>query len=396
MIRKVIFGLWILVISIISILTGFMSAFAIISQLTPNLFFLIISTLLLVYGTAYGLLHLTTRQQFKKPIRTIRLLAGLPVILLVMFYALPNLVNFTQPSVPVNANLISALESSTIPLSSVDSLELDSLRNVLEGHQIIALGEATHGTSEFFRMKHSIIAYLITDLEFRNYGMEITPEDGTILNRYIHGEDVDLTTVLYWPWETEEVVDMLNWMRRYNAETDPSNQITLFGIDPRTGARDPIMAENVTKIVEEHGPIVIWSHNGHIWANQGAMGSYLKHTYETDAYLIGFEFSHGRFTSRTGNIHTFEVSNAPSTYYAHALEKLNSPILFLDMTTMQKNPILEQWLNTPQLVHDIAELYHLARLMPGTRAFYGALPDLYDGLIFIEESSPTKVLPSAN
>ncbi len=396
MIRKIILSMWIIIVSVISILIGFMSAAIIISPRTPNLLFLIFFTLLVVYGTAYGILRLTARRQFEKPGRTIRLLAGLPVIFWVFYYVLVNLINLARPSVPTDANLIAALESSTIPLSSVDSMELDSLSHVLEGHQIVAVGEATHGTSEFFRMKHSVIAYLITDLGFRNYGMEISPGDGIVLNQYIHGEDVDLTTVLYWPWATEEVADMLDWMRHYNEEVDPANQVTLFGIDPRMGARDQVMAENVTKIVEEHGPIVVWAHNSHIWAKEEAMGSYLRRTYGTDAYLIGFEFLHGRFTSRTGSIHTFEVNDTPPTYYAHALGELNSPIVFLDMATLQKNPILEKWLNTSQLTHNIAEAYHLARLLPGTRASTGALPDLYDGLIFIEESSPAVVLPGVD
>jgi erythromycin esterase len=189
---------------------------------------------------------------------------------------------------------------------------------------------------------------------------------------------------------------MLDWMRSYNARAATADQLTLYGIDPRSGERDRIMAENVSELVAAQGPIVLWAHNGHIWAKEGSMGSYLKRMFGSDAYLLGFEFSRGRFTSRTGQIHTFAVEAAPPTFYAHALAQLDSSVLFLDMATMQQNPVLAEWLNTPQLTHDLAEGYHLARLLPGTRTAYAALPDLYDGLIFVEESTPASVLPGVD
>ncbi len=392
--QKILFGLWTIVASLIAVFISFIVALIILSGLTPNLYFFVISTSLLIYGLTFGLLLLPARHRFTKPVRTAGLLAGLPVLFLGLYFAVPNLVALTKRPVPVDDNLVDTLKSHTIPLTSVDSSDLNALRPYLEGRQVVALGEATHGTSEFFRMKHSVIAYLVTELGFRNYGMEISAEDGAFLNRYIHGEDVDPADVLYWPWATEEIVAMFDWMRQYNAETDADEQLTLYGIDPRWSNRDQGMAENVTEIVKAHGPIVIWAHNAHIWAAEGAAGSYLKRTFGPDAYLIGFEFSQGAFTAHFSKILTYEVGPAPPTYYAYALTILDSPVLFLDMATMQQNPILDEWLNTPQFTHRLDEFYHFARLLPGTRTRSDPLPDLYDALIFIEESTPTKALPS--
>ena len=391
--QKITFALWVIIVTVFAIFAGFIGALALIPRLTTSLFFYIIFILLLVFGVAFALLILPARKRFQKPRQTAALLAGLPVLLLVILYGLPNLVNLARPTYPVDDDLLTALEAHTHSLPSVDSFELDLLRPSLAGRQVVALGEATHGTSEFFRLKHSVIAYLVTELGFRNYGMEISPADGEFLNRYIHGEDVDPAAVLYWPWATEEVLAMLNWMRAYNAGVEAADQLMLYGIDPREADRDRIMAENVSQIVAAQGPIVLWAHNAHIWAKEGAMGSYLRDTFGSDAYLLGFEFSQGTFTSRSGQVDTFTVGAAPPTFYAHALAQLDSPLLFLDMAEMQQEPLLAEWLNTPQLTHNLAEVYHVARLMPGSRTAYVPLPDLYDGLIFVEESTPAVILP---
>jgi hypothetical protein len=75
---------------------------------------------------------------------------------------------------------------------------------------------------------------------------------------------------------------------------------------------------------------------------------------------------------------------------------LDAPLLFLDMASMQQNAVLNEWLNTPQLTHQFAEIYHLARLMPGACTSYEPLPDLFDALIFVEETTPAQVLPGVN
>jgi erythromycin esterase len=197
--------------------------------------------------------------------------------------------------------------------------------------------------------------------------------------------------VLYWPWATVEVMEMLAWMRRHNEWSGAPFRLTFHGIDPRSGSRDPVMAENVAGILAEDGPdskIVLWAHNAHISRAPRWMGAYLKEMFGDDAYLLGFEFDRGAFTSRGGAVHIYRVGPAPAGHYAHALTQLDSPILFLDFQTMGQEPTLYRWLAAGQRSWELQELHAFFRLHPARYIQQTSWLELYDGLIFIEESTP--------
>jgi erythromycin esterase-like protein len=268
---------------------------------------------------------------------------------------------------------------------------LQALKPVLEDKRIIALGEATHGTSEFFKMKHRLLEFLVSEMGYEHFGMETSAEVAQVVNDYITGGSARPQTILYWPWATEEVMDMLNWMRAYNTDPNTIRSLVFHGIDPTVGERDRIMAENVAQILEQYGPqskIVLWAHNAHISNAEGWLGHYLKQQFGDQAYLLGFEFDQGAFTSRMMAIHTYSVEPAPATYYVYALAKINQPILYLDFKTMSANPELQAWLAAAQSSHDFQELHAVYRLYPAWHTLYTSWLELYDGVIFIEESTP--------
>lgn len=291
--------------------------------------------------------------------------------------------------------VLNALQENTFPLVSVDAGQsfddLQPLVPALTGRRIVALGEATHGTSEFFRMKHRLVEFLVREMGFRHFGMELSPKDGYLLDSYIQGKGTDPRQVRYWPWATQEVMEMLDWMRAYNASVAPEERITFHGIDPIVGERDLVMAQNVSRILEEFGPdskIVLWAHNAHISNGSGWMGNYLKQTWGDQAYLVGFEFDHGSFTSRMATVQTYSVEKATTDSYAYALAKLNQPQLYLDFDTLSQSPLLRSWLEAPQSSHEFQEIHAIYRLNPDWYTLHTNWLDLYDAVIFIAESTP--------
>lgn len=296
---------------------------------------------------------------------------------------------------PVSDSTLRALAGNTIPLKTVQAAsgfdDLQALKPILEGKRIVALGEATHGTSEFFKMKHRLLEFLVCEMGYEHFGMETSAEAAGVINNYITGGSASPQAILYWPWATEEVMDMLDWMRAYNTDPGTIHPIVFHGIDPRVGERDRIMAGNVAQILEQYGPqskIVLWAHNLHISKAEGWLGYYLKQRFGEQAYLLGFEFNQGTFTSRMITIHTYGVQPAPATYYAYGLAKVNQPILYLDFQSMSRDPELQIWLAANQRSHDFQELHALYRLYPAWHTLTISWLDLYDGLIFIEKSTP--------
>lgn len=99
--------------------------------------------------------------------------------------------------------------------------------------RLVALGEQTHGTSEFFGMKHRLLEYLVREKGFTLFAIEANMPEAERLNRYVLTGEGDprerLAGLHFWTWNTREVLDMIAWMRGYNS-TAPS-PVQFVGFD---------------------------------------------------------------------------------------------------------------------------------------------------------------------
>jgi len=143
-----------------------------------------------------------------------------------------------NPPTPSSEDLTFIKEHS-IPFEHVDPYaslnDLSFLDNKIEEAQIIGLGEATHGTSEIFTMKHRLIRYLAEKHGFTTFLMEGNAGSSYRINKYLHsgiGDPVELVqNIGFWTWTTEEVLEMVRWMRQYNQSAEPDNQLSFIGVD---------------------------------------------------------------------------------------------------------------------------------------------------------------------
>ncbi len=99
--------------------------------------------------------------------------------------------------------------------------DLTFLKNYIGLAHIVSLGEGTHGTREFFKMKHRIIEFLANEMDFTIFAIEANmPECRAINNYVLYGEGdarKALDGIYFWTWNTQEVLDMIEWMRDFNA-----------------------------------------------------------------------------------------------------------------------------------------------------------------------------------
>ena len=121
---------------------------------------------------------------------------------------------------------------STDPLSPLD--DLSSIRFTTPSTRVIAMGEATHGTREFFQMKHRILRYAVEHEGFRIFGIEASFVAAERVNRYVltgTGDPAEAVKGLaLWPWMTEEVLALTEWMRAWNA-AHPAAPVVFYGFD---------------------------------------------------------------------------------------------------------------------------------------------------------------------
>ena len=133
-----------------------------------------------------------------------------------------------------------------------DNSDLAFVRDLVGDARIVALGEGTHGTAEFFRMKHRLLRYLAEEMGFTLFAIEASMPEAELLNDYVlhgHGDPARLIAGMYfWTWNTHEVLAMVEWMRQHNLN---GGHVEFHGVDMQSPGNAML---NVLRGLQEHAP----------------------------------------------------------------------------------------------------------------------------------------------
>ncbi|CAH0346400.1 erythromycin esterase family protein [Bacillus sp. CECT 9360] len=131
------------------------------------------------------------------------------------------------------------IKDHSVPFENRD--DLDTLVNQIGDAKIVLLGEASHGTSEFYEVRAELSKKLIQEKGFSIIAVEGDWPASQKLNRYIKGYDTDsnsaeevLRSFNRWPtwmWANQEIAQFVEWLKEHN-NTQPDGQKTgFYGID---------------------------------------------------------------------------------------------------------------------------------------------------------------------
>ena len=128
------------------------------------------------------------------------------------------------------------LNKNCIPIKYVKAEngfdDLNPLKDLIGDARIVSLGECTHGSSEVFSMKHRMLEYLVKEKGFTIFSIEANMPEAYALNEYIidgKGDPRKLMAGMYfWTWNTQEVLDMIEWMKKYNETATKKIMFTGF------------------------------------------------------------------------------------------------------------------------------------------------------------------------
>ena len=165
-------------------------------------------------------------------------LRALLVLLLLLIDAGAVAAQSPQPAADDSA-VVAWIRENAIPLQTVRPgsgfADLRPLETVLKDVRVLALGEATHGTSEFQQVKHRLLEFLVTRMGFTAFAIEAAYSDAQPMNDYVvHGRgnrDSVLTGLGYVAWDTEEFAAMVDWMRDYNRKVPAARRVRFYGLD---------------------------------------------------------------------------------------------------------------------------------------------------------------------
>lgn len=135
-----------------------------------------------------------------------------------------------------------------------DLSDLEPLRAIVGSARVVALGEATHGTREFFQLRRRMVRFLVREMGFDAVALEASLPETDRLNEWALGGSGDpevLLSGLYgWQWNTGEVLDFVGDLRARN-QVPGREPVRLYGFDMQY----PGMAiRNVEAFVAEVDP----------------------------------------------------------------------------------------------------------------------------------------------
>ncbi|MGW6461261.1 erythromycin esterase family protein, partial [Streptomyces sp. NPDC055078] len=151
---------------------------------------------------------------------------------------------------------VPALARAAHPLADTRPLE-----RMIGAAKIVGMGEATHGSHEFFRTKHRVLRRLVEREGFTTYALEANWSSGLRLNDYVlHGKG-DLRRIMaeefqnaYLIWNTREYLELIQWMRAHNLR-HPHRPVRFMGND--AGYAGPELFDRVTGHVAARYPALL-------------------------------------------------------------------------------------------------------------------------------------------
>ena len=153
---------------------------------------------------------------------------------------------------------VMTVRKEAIPLHSPASA--DAIVADVGEATIVMLGEATHGTQEFYALRAAITKQLVTEKGFDAVAVEADWPDALQVHRHVQGEAAEGDAVAAlagferfprWMWRNTEILALVDWLREHNAGLAPADRVGFFGLDLYSLQRS---MQEVVGYLQRHDP----------------------------------------------------------------------------------------------------------------------------------------------
>jgi protein-L-isoaspartate(D-aspartate) O-methyltransferase len=139
---------------------------------------------------------------------------------------------------PRALTLSDRLAAACEPFDDLEAAGLTALMRRIGDAKLALLGEATHGTSEFYSMRARITRALIEEKGFDLVAVEADWPDAARIDAYVThdggtgGDDwTAFSRFPTWMWRNVEVLDFVEWLRGFNADLEDARRVAFIGLD---------------------------------------------------------------------------------------------------------------------------------------------------------------------
>lgn len=139
----------------------------------------------------------------------------------------------------IKLSLPDLIRDAAEPFSSIETADLQPLLDRIGDARVVLIGEASHGTSEFYRMRAEITKALIEQKNFDFVAVEADWPDAYRIHDFVthkHREEPHSWEAFArfptWMWRNQEVLDFIHWLRDFNLEHRPrERRVGFYGLD---------------------------------------------------------------------------------------------------------------------------------------------------------------------
>jgi erythromycin esterase-like protein len=136
-------------------------------------------------------------------------------------------------------NILDCVQSACRPITG-SSTDYDSLLESIGDARVVLLGEASHGTHQFYQSRAHITQRLILEKGFSAIAVEADWPDAWRVNRYVQSDSTDQDALQSlsgfkrfpaWMWRNVDVLEFIAWLRGHNDSLQQPNRIGFYGLD---------------------------------------------------------------------------------------------------------------------------------------------------------------------
>ena len=137
-----------------------------------------------------------------------------------------------------------------LSVANLDGAAAAVLAEVVDGAQIVAIGESRHDIKEQFQLKAALVKTLVSELGYKTIVFEESFSHALELDAFVTSGEGDLRSILsglagWYLWDNEEMVDLIMWVRQHNSMVPVDQMVRVLGMDitaPSAATRGAIAA----------------------------------------------------------------------------------------------------------------------------------------------------------
>lgn len=194
-----------------------------------------------------------------------------------------------RPLSPGEETLVRNLADAAESFPSIETADLDPLMERIGSARIVLLGEATHGTSEFYKMRERITRDLIVRKGFRFVAIEADWPDAARVDHYVRhfqyppSEWTAFARFPTWMWRNIEVREFVSWLRKHNGTVEREKRVAFHGLDLYSlydsirsvlNYLDEVDPESAKVARERYGCLTPWQRDPATYGHAALTGAY--------------------------------------------------------------------------------------------------------------------------